>query len=389
MPILGLTGAPIHIGNAGLPDIGVTELISNILGKTTNYQGGSELFGTPATAPINTYIPPTTSSTTQPSGSNPRVNVPNTAQPVPTPTPVPTPGAGSNNNDINAQIDSMYQPGMNLLNQQEALLGSQKQTALEGLTNQATDLKNTVNTQTKDLQTSLASQQQAIEEGKRSALAQALSDYAALQQQVQSRFGQGSGAGAFISDIQGSELLRNKSTIQKSYDASMSAILDKSTKIQQAAFDEANRIERELMTGKKQIEDEFQNRLIAISSDRSQMETAKAQQKMQLLQDTIARSRALADARTTALFNLQIWKETQGTLVQNQMNDLNNQYKQMLLEQQGNIQNATSEQPYSIMGGGTTQSPAQYTAYRNPYLRSTEDQNQNSGDIFDPSQYFA
>lgn len=383
-----------HTGSWGTWDLGISELAAKILGEKSTSQGGSDLsrswasqqptntapdlFGGNTGGASGSWGSPTTTAPTTRTGTP--TNVPSTPQ-VPTSTQnVPS------NDDFNRQLDELYRPGMDLLGRQEQAVRSQGATAQQGLQDQSTYLQQMLDSQVKQSQGQVSDQQRAIEEGKRSALSQARSTFNALQQQTASRFGQGNGAGAFISELQGQELMRNNAQINSGYTDSMKAINDYANRVQEASFTEYQRIQREFNTGKKAIDDEMNNRLLAIGSDRTQLESAKTQQKVDLLRSALENARNMANARDTALFNLNLWKEQQQTMLTSSINSLQNDYSQTLQSQAGNIDAATSEKGFSNFGGGTTKDGQQTTTYRNPYLTKTQDDENNA---FDVSQYFA
>lgn len=381
----------VNIGSWGLPELGWTEAAAKFLSNnnttdlsnalTFNY--GNQSNNTPQiTPPITSNNPnsPTSTKTVA------KISAPGTQATSFNQVPNSTPSVPSDQS-LNDQINSIYDPSMALLGQQESNVRSQADTQKQGLNDQATYLQQMLDSQVKQLQGQTTDQQNALDLGKRSALDQASNMFNQLQQQVQSKFGQGTGAGAFISDLQGQELLRNQGKIQSGYTDSVKAITDYANKVQEQSFTEYQRIQRELNTGIKSIDDELQNRLTAINGDRTQLQSAKNQQKMDVLRSAMENARNMQNQRDSALFNLNLWKEQQQTLVKNQISTLQSGYADTLSGQQQNMDSATTNPGFSQFGGGNT-NDNQATVYKNPYLKQQNSTEDPLNQLFDPSSYF-
>lgn len=383
-----------HVGSWGTWDLGLTELAAKLLGEKTTSDNGSDLSRdwakqTTTTAPNLFNVPTQTVGTSQTTNSitNPQVKTSMSNIPATQSVPSNNPSVPSDN-DLMNQINSLYNPGMDLLNQQESLVRSQGVTAKQGINDQAKYLQDMLDSQVKQMQGQTTDQQNAIELGKRSAMDEARNMFNALQQQTASRFGQGTGAGAFISDLQGQEYLRNQSKIQSGYTDSMKAIADYANRVQEFSMNEYLRIQREHDNALKAADDELNSRLLQINADRTNLQTSKAQQKIDVLRATMENARNLQNQRDSALFNLELWKQQQQGVISSQVNKVQNDWSQTLESQKGNIDAATTDQGFSQFGGGTTKTAPEYVAYKNPASLKSYSTDDSENNVFDPSSYF-
>lgn len=386
----------VHAGSwGGLPDFSITEGIAKLLGEKFTSQGGSDLSRSWA-AQNTSNTAPTLGTSLQTGGATSSwqpdsVVVKNVAVPSNTPT-VPVNNTPSNpNNDpglqaYNAEIENLYKGGQDILNQQLSNLNDQKATAVSGLDSQTQYLRDQLTNSTNDLKNQIGAQQTALYEGNRSALGEALRTYNNLQQQTQSRYGGSTGAGQFISELLNSEYMRGKFNQNTSYQSAMKSLYDYSNKVESESLAEFNRINREYQNGLKEIDNQYMARKGEIETQKFALEQNKATQRAEAIRSWIDTQNQLKAAREEALFNLQTWREQQNAGIASTVNTLNSNWLNTLSANQGNMENATTATPFSQFGGGTTADNT--VAYKYPTSRYSTNPDDNTGDIFDPSQYF-
>lgn len=380
-----------HTGSWGTWDLGLTELASKLLGEKLTSQGGSDLSRSwantttqtsPNLTPLQPYGPATT--TTRP--TSPTITTQNPSGQVlggSTENPQQQP-QGQPSYDYTAEINSIFNPTYSALQQQEQALMGQKQTAIDTLTEQSRQLQEALDTNVGQVNKDVEKNKQELYQGRSSALDQARRAYNASLQQGRSNLGAGSSAGAAVSEIIGQEYQRGHADIEKAYANNMGAIVDYSQRVQEMAFQQAQNIQKEHGLGLKSISDEFASRMASIAMDRASLESAKAQMRMDLLREAQARSQQLAAARDSALFELQTWSQKQKAMVNQSITEVNNQYKQMLMDQAQNRQTATTAPEISSMND-TGASKLYDSIYKNPF----KSDDQETSNIFSPEQYFA
>jgi len=382
-----------HAGSwGGLIDLGLTELAAKLLGEKTTSQGGSDLSRSWASNNVPTSTPqlnslqlagPTATTTTRPTSPT----SPNSPQPT-NPSAVPSnpsnPQPSQPSYDYTAEINSIFNPSYGALQQQENALYGQKQTAIDTLTEQSRQLQEALDTNVGQVNKDVEKNKQELYQGRSSALDQARRAYNASLQQGRSNLGAGSSAGGAVSEIIGQEYQRGHADIEKAYANNMGAIVDYSQRVQEYSMQQAQKIQNELGLGLKSINDEFSSRMAGIAMDRASLESAKAQMRMDLLREAQSRTQQLAAARDQALYDLQDWNQRQKAMVNQGITEVNNQYKQMLMDQAQNRQTATTAPEISSMSDSGA-SKLYDSIYKNPFKN---DDQEVSNNIFSPEQYF-
>lgn len=373
------------IGSWGTPEWGVTEwLAGKISGnKTTDLSNAiSGNYSTPPQTPPPTYTPPTTST------SSARVyNTPNTAIPT-APSPqssIPNPQS-NNNYDLQGAINSIYNPQYDSLNAKQALLPGQQKLEEDQLANQYNDLNQMVTNQVNQTKTEVGNQTTALDEGKRNAYGESLRQFNLLQQQNQSRFGGGTGAGAFISDLLNQEFMRANGNREVAYTGSIKALRDYSNKVMESANQEYLRLEKEKNLMSRSIVEEFKSRTEAIEADKRMLDSAKAEMKEQAIRDAMNNQQTLQNAYLEHQYNLEMWQQEQKGYINQGISEAQRYYSDMNEANQGNYKGATTSASYSQYGGDTSEG----TTYQNPFLPQKKNiVDDVTNDEFDITKYFA
>lgn len=374
------------IGSWGLPEFGATEWLAKKFsgGATTDLSDAiTRNYSTPAQTPPPTYTPPTTSST---SGSR-AYSTPNTAIPT-APAPqssLPTPQS-NNNYDLQGAINSIYNPQYESLNAKAALLPGQQKLEEDQLANQYNDLNQMVTNQVNQTKTDIGNQTTALDEGKRNAYGESLRQFNLLQQQNQSRFGGGTGAGNFISDLLNQEFMRANGNREVAYTSSIKALSDLSNKTMELANQEYLRLEKEKGLMQRSIAEEFKSRLDAIEADKRMLDSAKASMKEQAVRDAIANQQSVQNAFLQHSYDLELWQAEQKGYINEGISTAQRYYSSVNEANEGNYKGATTSASYSQYGGDTSEG----TTYQNPFLPQKKNiADDVTNDEFDITKYFA
>lgn len=267
------------IGGFRLPDFGITEAVGDVLGRPRTYQGGSNLLGPQPQAqtitaqpqvlgqaspsPITTTTPKTTYTPTGGTGGG--------SQPVQQDQPQEDP-----QERIRREVEAIYSPLMNYLNQAESAVTSEYQRYVPELEQQyATSLSNIQNQKTQG-ERELTAQEQAAETRKEDALTAARRLYDELRRGGLQRFGGASSAGQAFTELTAQEQQRQSGNIWQAYQQT----LDNLNKYRANLLDNFAQAQKELELAKtsalQQAYDNYQNRLNEIRAKKGDTESLKA-----------------------------------------------------------------------------------------------------------------
>ena len=309
-------------GSWGLPDYGITEGIANYLrpgSQDITQSVAQNMQGTPYASSGN--VPTTTNNSSVPNKSTGGIVLGQNT------TSTPTTNNNNNNNGtdwskgltgeqvraLGMNPDSMVatngkyynqnggdggqggsgfdESGWNTQMQALTDLGNYLQTSsTEGRKN-IQNQYDTTNKQITDeqgtLQSGLDEQQRQLGESGRSAASEALRSYNALMQQQSSRYGMGSGAGQFLSDLIGQEYLRSKSGVDQQMQSGQNELAIEGQKTQQYISKKMGDLDSWRNDAFKSIDDNLQSKLYEIGSQKGVLEQQKAQQKQQAFFDAL------------------------------------------------------------------------------------------------------
>lgn len=268
--------------------------------------------------------------------------------------------------DLSGQIDSLYNPIMDLLNQQESSLKSGELDFYDSFT-KPYDAQQPLLDQAKAQGLSTVEQQRTDQQVQHeNALAAARRLYQELVQGSQQRFGGSSSAGEFANSLIGREYQRNQGQINQTTGQNMQKLLQRANEIN----DNYNTQNQSLLAQKEaelaKAKDLFRQRLDAITNSKITANENKAQLKLAELQSLRDRVNAINDQHTQFAQNLQL---------QNQA-AVNNLISQIAAYQVQNGQpvdmNAIKNSVYSTFGGGNQQiGGGDIAAYYSPAAQTT------------------
>lgn len=248
------------------------------------------------------------------------------SQPIPTPVPTPAPAPAPVQQGPTAEeilqkfienVNQQYQPVFDYLNKQESMIKGQ-QPGIEQEINQAIG----VNRQGLDVQRAsgeqgLATAGDQAGQRKEDAFSAARRLFNELQRAGQQRFGGASSAGEAYSALADRELVRNQGDIQKGYEQAMQQIQVQKSNLDNTYSQALAQLDLQKTQLINQAQREFQNKLMEIERQRTELGGAKAaditNMNLQALQDlrnqiyqinlASAQSQAQLDAQAVKLNN--------------------------------------------------------------------------------------
>lgn len=181
------------------------------------------------------------------------------------------------------ELNQAYDPLLSYLGQAESQLRSDMPTYQNEINAQAdnsrTALGNNYNTTVQQL----GNQGESGAKVRDTSIANAQRLYQELQQANQQRFGAGA-TGQFASELQGRELQRNSQTSQDSYSGLMQQLGQKRIEVDSNYQLGLKQIEDQKTSAINQINRDFQDKLLQINQQRGAVESQKAQQRLDALQ---------------------------------------------------------------------------------------------------------
>lgn len=413
-----------HAGSwLGLPDFGITEKIGSIFGAPQTQQGGSNLSAafSPQAAGPTPLISPLSSSgvvgVNVPSGTSPITQTAPTGGGSQQQTQQSSGGGGSDfmgyyqgwpetaaradfqqafGGDLNAlrrsrgfftdqeradqeaaqrrelenQINQVYNPLFQNLNQQETQLRDvEYPTALKGLESSQKQLEADLESKKQESLLGIQKQEDTLGTRQMSAMDEARRMQKALQQQSQARFGGSGSAGLAATEIGQREFARSSGKIQQQYAEAFGQLIDHRNKVDKFTLEEGARIAREAEQARLELGAELRRRLDAVYADKNQLESAKAQARLGVIQQMQSQAQALKDARTSALIQLDTWRQQQQFLIDKGLSGIQQQMAAT------NFQNVF-QQPMISQAPTITQEPQ--------YIASTGRRQDEFGNLVNP-----
>ena len=289
-----------RIGSWGTPEFGITEKISDWLGRnrtteggsniisndrsynvplepemglvqsvTTNepYDGGDEIYGPPAPTDLNTGA---TSQTTQTGGGIPSGELERPPMPE-----------GVSDEDIS----SIYDPAFSRLRSAEEAIRGQLPGLLSDIRNQAQLGRQKLETGREQAGRQLTESETAAAQRKEAATAAARRLFNELQQGLQQRFGGVTSAGMAAGQLQGREFQRQRGDIEQNYGQTVREIENQRKQVEEDFQNAVMEVENRKNELVNQAQREFQDRLMQINSQRGELESAKAAKRLEALQE--------------------------------------------------------------------------------------------------------
>lgn len=385
-------------GSWGLPDFGITEAVGGLLGQPKTSQGGSNIqTGGALTqtywdpAPVNNY-----QNTLQSQNAVRQIPaaIPAYRAPAPVQTQPQNTGGGGDDimqyyqgwpegaarqdfasafgGDINklrtsrgfgssgggqpdqsAMLNSIYDPLFrNIDLQQQNLTESELPNALAGLKSSTTQLNADLKAKQDEALRSVGISEQKTYSNKESAMTQALNQYRAMNQNAMSRFGGRNSAGLAASEISQKEFSRQAGGVEKQYAEQFGLLTEQRNKVDSFVLQEGARLSLESANAERELQAEFRRRVDQLRADKNTLESQRGTGIMAIAQEMQKQAQAVANAKTSALINLGVWRDQQAYLINSGLSNI-----QQTLAQ---AQYTQSLAPSSITAPQTTFQAANY-----------------------------
>lgn len=358
----GLTGAQIHIGSWGLPDVGLTEAIGGLFGQQNNQQGGSNLVPDniqSAASKAASYVPgynaitngakivsPSivngvnkgvsgilgTSTQNNGGGGNPPQQqnqglvdalIKKGYNPQDAKNAATGPNAGNlakeylgtQQSDYDSQISSAYQPFIDTLNQFAGQLGGLRDSALNNVQQSWNEGQQTIGNEKGELQAGLDSQTSSLKQNFSSAADEARRYYNALKQQALSLYGTGSSAGSGVGELATQQYLRNQGQLQNNLSAGLQSLGQEGIKLNNYISEKKTNLDSWLRDAQQQISDNYTSKIAEVNQQRGMAEANKTNAKLAILQQSIQANQQLQQAQQGFMQNLASWTVQQAQSV--------------------------------------------------------------------------
>lgn len=215
---------------------------------------------------------------------------------------------GPSASDIDNQINSMYGPTMDILNQNVGLIQGQKTSAEQQAAADLAANQSMLGTQKESVLGQLGTQARGVQTQKEDALAQARRLYGELQRGNVQRFGGATSAGQAASEIQGAEAQRQFGQTGRSANEAFQKIEQAKTDVENQYKTGLLQLQQQHQQGMAKIQNDFTNAIMQINNQRAATEQAKGQAKLQALENLRTQALALTQQQTTFQQQLEAMK---------------------------------------------------------------------------------
>ncbi|GIK83655.1 MAG: hypothetical protein BroJett025_02770 [Patescibacteria group bacterium] len=210
------------------------------------------------------------------------------------------PSSGGSSNSSNGggvddslmrEIDNIYSPSYSYLNQLESDAPKEYDSALKLVGEQYGLAKTNLQQGTDRNVAQLETNKQEAFDARRSALADAVRSYNALQQARIARFGGGSSAGEAATDIAQQEYYRGNADIEKAYTKQGMQIQTDIDDLKLQLQQNLSVLELQQKESEQSLRTEFNNKMSQIQMQKGQLDSAKAAARLNLMQQYATESR--------------------------------------------------------------------------------------------------
>jgi len=212
-------------------------------------------------------------------------------------------------NQINSQIESMYGPTMDYLNQNVSYVGGQKTAAEQQAEADYQANLAQLGTQKGTTLGGLETQQRKGQTQKEDALAQARRLYSELQRGNIQRFGGATSAGQAASEIQGAEQQRQFGQTARQFNEFTQQIETARKDVESQYQTGIQQLNQAKQTAMAKIQSDFTNAIMQINNLRAQTEQQKGAAKLQALQQLRSEAQALQQQTTQFQQQLELMRE--------------------------------------------------------------------------------
>lgn len=207
--------------------------------------------------------------------------------------------SGSGGGERQVDWDSIYNPQYRALNDRTSTLNDYiSRESGQANTDYAAYGKSYLD-ENAQLNRGLDEQRRQLYESGRSAAGQARNSFNALSQQNASRYGLGSGAGQFVSDLLGQEYLRSQGAQQQTEQSGMYQLGVEGEKVMGILTSKKGELEKWKRETDDSINDYFKQSMEAINKDRSLLDERKAAKKEEAVINAINYKKQATDADNT------------------------------------------------------------------------------------------
>lgn len=328
------------VGNFKLPDFGFTEKIGSMMNKPVTSQGGSNIIGN---NPVQKPKPMSNASPAKQTGSVAGASTSNktssyssnTANQSTQPQPEQTQSYGGYQlDDYSSQIDGMFNDQYGYLDKAEQNLTNDLPTFLQEAENAFKTNKGMLDNSRAQGMRTLDEQGAQADQRNMSAMGNIRRLYDELGRGATQRFGGSTSAGEAAREIQGQERLRQTGETQRQFNDVKTQLGGQMKKLDEDYQTGLLQLEQSKQAAINQAQRDFQQKLLEITNNRTQVSTAKAQAKLGALQDL--RNKVFAINQQ----NTQFQQSLEQQRIANQM-QMENYAKQLAMSNQ-NAQSAVS-----------------------------------------------
>lgn len=350
------------------PELGISEFLSDRLGKQRNAQGGSNLFGSPQayapaqSSPVQSYSQPNYQQYSAPIGPSNQGSVlgastgggaRTVSQPQTFGSSLPQGILQSIPQQNGIDFDAMIAPALQGLQDAIGANQSSYQASLQGIDANTNKLRGEAQNALGQAETSATQSKQRNTQTTESAIDEARRQFSELQQGLQARYGGTTGTGQFASEIAGSQALKNIAGYRQNLSGAIQNIDDKLEQVRGSTQIYLRDLEDQATSQKSQAKAQLDQALNQIRQAQGELQGRKAELASNAIQ-----------------------------IYQNQVNDINARNAQFL--QQLYVQQTAAEQQLAAAKQRASQAASEFSLVNVPKGATPLLFNQASGQVQSP-----
>ena len=287
-------------------------------------------------------------------------------------------GGGSSGNNLNNEIDAIYNPLNQAYSNYQAELEKQRPIAIEEANNATIAAQNELDRSLGQYAQNRDTAQQSLQDQYSSAYASAIREYNNLKQGAMSRYGGGSSTGQAVGELLGQQTLRGTADLRKTMMQGITQAFQYFENANKFVNDKKFELKQAMATEAKKINSIYDQKLSDVEAQKFANESAKQAARVDVLRQQMADAQALSNQKNAAELELSMWhSQLKATL---QANLAKNSESVLSVPVLNNVQFSGLDDKTPL---STSQVPTQ-TSYdiKSPALSDSELQGNTFNDLF-------
>lgn len=214
---------------------------------------------------------------------------------------------GSSGNNLNNEIDAIYNPLNQAYSNYQAELEKQRPIAIEEANNATIAAQNELDRSLGQYAQNRDTAQQSLQDQYSSAYSSAIREYNNLKQGAMSRFGGGSSTGQAVGELLGQQTLRGTADLRKTMMQGITQAFQYFENANKFVNDKKFELKQAMATEAKKINSIYDQKRADVEAQKFANESAKQAARVDVLRQQMADAQALSNQKNAAELELSMW----------------------------------------------------------------------------------